>query len=162
MLAGQITRLRTGLLLPQHRNDLLFREPLPLNLSVLQSRPNSNSRWRKNSVARQYLQAKLVTRAMTARAKAGADSSGPNYSEFAIADDRPKTMTRFNGFRIPWLSIRVSAVERNPLASRYRLSCVGTPVRSSISSLALLRECCDEPNLNSIAMTRRKPSPPEK
>jgi hypothetical protein len=37
--------------LAQHTNDLLFREPLPLHLSVLQSRPDSNSKWRKNSVA---------------------------------------------------------------------------------------------------------------
>ncbi|MBN9008394.1 MAG: hypothetical protein J0H40_23680 [Rhizobiales bacterium] len=38
-------------MLTQHRDDLIFREPLPLHLSVLQSRPDSNSRWRKNSGA---------------------------------------------------------------------------------------------------------------
>src|SRR5690606_34134499 len=44
-------RLRTRLVLAQNPDDLLFRKPLPLHLSVLQSRPDSNSRWRKNSVA---------------------------------------------------------------------------------------------------------------
>ncbi|MCI5076433.1 hypothetical protein, partial [Oricola sp.] len=34
---------------------LFFRETLPLHLSVLQSRPDSNSKWRKNSVAGQYV-----------------------------------------------------------------------------------------------------------
>src|SRR5690606_5273178 len=53
VLASQIARLRSGLVLPEHRDDLLFRKPLPLHLSVLQSRPDSNSRWRKNSVAGQ-------------------------------------------------------------------------------------------------------------
>jgi hypothetical protein len=38
-------------MLAQNHDDLLFREPLSLHLSVLQSRPDSNSRWRKNSVA---------------------------------------------------------------------------------------------------------------
>src|SRR5690606_33430313 len=51
VLAGQIGRLRTRLVLAQNPDDLLFRKPLPLHLSVLQSRPDSNSRWRKNSVA---------------------------------------------------------------------------------------------------------------
>ena len=35
MLARQIRRLRPGLLLLQHPNDLLFREPRSLHLSVL-------------------------------------------------------------------------------------------------------------------------------
>jgi hypothetical protein len=37
----------------QHPNDLLFREPRSLHLSVLVSRPDSKSPWRKISVAGQ-------------------------------------------------------------------------------------------------------------
>jgi hypothetical protein len=36
MLARQINRPRPGPVLPQHPNDLLFREPCSLHLSVLQ------------------------------------------------------------------------------------------------------------------------------
>ena len=53
--AGQIARLRPCLVLAQNRDDLIFREPLPLHQSVLQSRPDSNSRWRKNSEAGQWI-----------------------------------------------------------------------------------------------------------
>lgn len=35
VLTGQVGRLRTSLVLLQHRNDLLFREPLSLHPSVL-------------------------------------------------------------------------------------------------------------------------------
>jgi hypothetical protein len=38
----------------QHPNDLLFREPRSLHLSVLVSRPDSKSPWRKISVAGQH------------------------------------------------------------------------------------------------------------
>ncbi|MER8868215.1 hypothetical protein NKI19_31925, partial [Mesorhizobium sp. M0751] len=37
--------------LTQNRDDLLFRKPLSLHQSVLQSRPDSNLRWRKLPVA---------------------------------------------------------------------------------------------------------------
>ncbi|WP_353045130.1 beta/gamma crystallin-related protein [Mesorhizobium sp. M1365] len=38
-------------MLTQNRDDLLFRKPLSLHQSVLQSRPDSNLRWRKLPVA---------------------------------------------------------------------------------------------------------------
>jgi hypothetical protein len=44
VLAGRIARLRSRLVLTQHRDDLIFRKPLPLHLSALQSRPDSNSK----------------------------------------------------------------------------------------------------------------------
>src|SRR3984885_10598399 len=53
VLARQIRGLRPGLVLLQHPNDLLFREPCSLHLSVLQ-RPDSKSPWRKISVAGQF------------------------------------------------------------------------------------------------------------
>ena len=52
VLAGQIGRLRTRLMLAQNRDDLLFREPLPLHPSFDQG-TDSNLRWRKFSVAGQ-------------------------------------------------------------------------------------------------------------
>ncbi len=50
--ARQIRRLRPALVLLQHPDDLIFREPCSLHLSVLQ-RPDSKSPWRKISVAGQ-------------------------------------------------------------------------------------------------------------
>src|SRR5918996_509333 len=47
MLAANIGRLRPGLLLPQDRNDLLFRMPRSLHRPVLPSRPDSSSTWIK-------------------------------------------------------------------------------------------------------------------
>ena len=38
VLAGQVARLRTCLVLTQNRDDLLFRKSLPLHQSVLRSR----------------------------------------------------------------------------------------------------------------------------
>lgn len=51
MLARQVARLCSRLMLTQNRDDLLFRKPLSLHHSVLQSRPDSNLRWRKLPVA---------------------------------------------------------------------------------------------------------------
>ena len=51
VLARKIGRVRAGLVLAQNRDDLLFREPNPLQPSVPLLRSDSNSAWRKNSVA---------------------------------------------------------------------------------------------------------------
>src|SRR5690606_1666139 len=76
VLAGQIGRLRTRLVLAQNPDNLLFRKPLPLHLSVLQSRPDSNSRWRKNSVAGHY---DAVRRYAAAWSKTETEASAAAY-----------------------------------------------------------------------------------
>src|SRR5438876_7395971 len=53
MLARQLGCLPAGLMLAQNRDNLLLREPASLHRSVPPAGPDSNSPWRKNSVAGQ-------------------------------------------------------------------------------------------------------------
>ena len=50
-LKHDLAGLRTGLMLAQNGNDLLFRKPLPFHSSVPSEGPDSNAPWRKSSVA---------------------------------------------------------------------------------------------------------------
>lgn len=74
-VTGKIARLRPHIVLTQNRDDLLFRKPLSLHQSVLQSRPDSNLSWRKLPVAGQSLSISVVLRYSVTNPRAKAHHS---------------------------------------------------------------------------------------
>src|SRR4030081_1580187 len=59
VLTAESSRLHPGLVLPQNRDDLLFRMPLALHRLVLSSRPDSNSPW-INSRGQRHVQSRSL------------------------------------------------------------------------------------------------------
>src|SRR5205085_6221624 len=55
MLAAYLRRRNPGLLLPQHRDDLLFREPSSLHRPSLSFGPDSSLAWRSFRGSRQHI-----------------------------------------------------------------------------------------------------------